>query len=189
MPEIITEFEIVPRPVVDSDGGVSDSSVPLDVTLVRKISIDGLEEHTLTFEYNIGVLGRPGVEWGALWFGSIADLEAGTPELGRDRTPRNVSITPPTLSEEEGLHFFHLVFTPQFEGDHYLAFELDPLPDGQQGEPDMPVLPYLVDSNGDWLVDSDGFMLVSRAESWTFLVDLDGYQLVDSEGTRVVEVI
>ena len=176
--------------VVSDSGSTSDGSrVPLDVTLIRKIAIDGLEEHNLTFEYNIGPSGRPGVEWGALWYGSIADLEAGTPELPRDRTPLNVSITPPDLAETEGLHFFHLAFTPQYEGDHYIAFVLDPLPDGQQGEPDMPVFPYLVDMDGNWLVDADGFMLVSRAESWNYLVDADGYELRDSEGNRLVEVI
>lgn len=186
MPEIISEFEIVPRQAVD---GESTESVPLDVTLIRKVEIQGLEEHNLTFEYHIGASGRPGVEWGALWFGSIADLEAGTPELPADRTPLNVTITPPDLAETEGLHFFHLSFTPQFEGDHYLAFALDPLPDGQQGEPDMPTLPYLVDLDGYYLVDVDGNMLVSVAEEWRFLVDIDGYQLRDSEGNRLVEVI
>lgn len=164
-----------------------DSSTPLDVTLIRKVEIDGLEEHTLVFEYNIGSSGRPGVEWGVKWYGSIAELESGTSELPRDITPTNVSITPPTLSEEEGLHFFHLSFTPLFEGDHYLAFVIDPLPDGQ--EPDMPILPYLVDVDGDWLVDADGYMLVSVSEEWNFLVDVDGYELVDTDGNRLVEII
>lgn len=187
MADIIADFELIP--IQEDEVVPGDVSVPLDVTLIRKIQIDGLEEHNLTFEYNIGAGGRPGVEWGVLWYGSIADLEAGTPELPRDRTPLNVSITPPTLSEAEGLHFFHLAFTPQFEGDHFLAFVLDPLPDGQQGEPDMPVFPYLVDSDGDYLVDADGDMLVSAAEQVIFLTDADGYQLRDSEGNRIVEVI
>lgn len=177
---------VVSDPQIPSD---DDGIIPLDVTLIRKVRIDGLEEHNLTFEYNIGAGGRPGVEWGAVWFGSISDLEAGTPELPSDRTPLHVSITPPTLAESEGLHFFHLTFTPQFEGDHYIAFVVDPLPDGQRGEPDMPILPYLVDSDGDWLVDADGFILVSVAESWNFLVDADGYSLRDAEGNRLVEVI
>ena len=164
-----------------------DATTPLDVTLVRKIEIDGLEEHTLVFEYNIGLGGRPGVEWGVKWYGSIADLESGTSELPGDITPTSVSITPPTLAEEEGLHFFHLSFTPRFEGDHYLAFVIDPLPDGQ--EPDMPILPYLVDVDGNWLVDADGYMLVSVSEEWNFLVDVDGYELVDTDGNRLVEVI
>lgn len=185
---VIADFELIKK-VVDDSTPVGSDSVPLDVTLVRRVQIDGLEEHNLTFEYNIGVGGRPGVEWGALWFGSISDLEAGTPELPRDRTPLNVSITPPDLAETEGLHFFHLSFTPQFEGDHYLAFELDPLPDGQRGEPDMPALPYLVDLDGFWLVDVEGNMLVSAAEEWRYLVDVDGYHLRDIEGNRLVEVI
>ncbi|MYB01989.1 MAG: hypothetical protein F4118_10040 [Acidimicrobiaceae bacterium] len=180
-------------PGADADTDPVDivSDVPLDVTLIRKIQIDGLEEHNLTFEYNIGSSGRPGIEWGVLWYGSIADLEAGTPELPRDRTPLNVSITPPILSEAEGLHFFHLAFTPQFEGEHYLAFVLDPLPDGQRDEPepDMPVFPYLVDASGDWLVDADGNILVSAAEQVIFLTDEDGYELVDADGNRIAEVI
>lgn len=187
MADVIADFELIP--IQEDDVAPGDTSVPLDVTLIRKVQIDGLEEHNLTFEYNIGAAGRPGVEWGVLWYGSIADLEAGTPELARDRTPLNVSITPPILAESEGLHFFHLVFTPQFEGDHFLAFVLDPLPDGQQGEPDMPILPYLIDADGDWLVDADGNMLVSAAEQVIFLTDADGYQLRDSEGNRIVEVI
>lgn len=186
MPTVLTEFELIPQQSVDTE---SNDTTPLDVTLIRKIPIDGLEEHNLTFEYHIGSAGRPGVEWGLKWFGSIAALEAGTPVLPANLTPLNVSITPPTLAEEEGLHFFHLTFTPQFEGDHFLATVLDPLPDGQQGEPDMPVLPYLVDADGDWLMDSDNYMLVSVAEAWRYLVDSDGYQLRDAEGNRLVEVI
>lgn len=178
---------IVSDPVMPSES--DDGVIPLDVTLVRKVPIDGLEEHDLTFKYNIGSGGRPGVEWGVKWFGSIASAEAGTPELSADRTPLNVSISPPTLAETEGLHFFHLIFTPQFEGDHYVAFVTDPLPDGQGGEPDMPILPYLVDADGDWLVDADGMMLVSVAEEWRFLVDADGYSLRDADGNRLVEVI
>ena len=172
-----------------SAADTGDSRVPLDVTLIRKIEIDGLEEHNLTFEYHIGPDGRPGVEWGVKWYGSVAALEAGAPELPSNLSPLNVSITPPTLAETEGLHFFHLSFTPQFEGDHYIGTVLDPLPDGQQGEPDMPMLPYLVDADGNWFVDADGFILVSRAESWNYLVDADGYELRDSEGNRLVEVI
>lgn len=188
-PKKISVAVNVVDPLDPSVPGDGSGETPLDVTLIRKVQIDGLEEHNLTFEYNIGSSGRPGVEWGVLWFGSIADLEAGTPTLPADMTPLNVSITPPELSEEVGLHFFHLVFTPQFEGDHYLAFLLDPSTDGTPSEPDMPVLPYLVDADGYHLVDADESILVSPAESWNFLVDADGFELRDSEGNRLVEVI
>lgn len=178
------------RPGAPAEGA---DEVPLDVTLVRKIQIDGLEAHTLVFEYNIGSGGRPGQYWGPLWFGSIADLEAGTPELDSDQTPLNVSITPPELAETEGLHFFHLSFTPQFEGDHYLAFVLDPQDDArpQGGEPERPIVGiYLVDTDDTAIVDADGnFVIQEVDEEWNYLEDADGYQIVDADGFRVVEIV
>jgi len=178
------------RPGRDGTGDGDADEVPLDVTLVRKVQIDGLEEHTLTFEYNIGSQGRPGRDWGVKWYGSIADLEAGTPELDEAQTPENVSITPPELSETEGLHFFHLAFTPQFEGDHYVAFVLDPQ---DETEPEAPVRPtdglIVEDVDGYAVRDVDGFYLVQPVEeSWTFLEDVEGYELVDVDGNRLVEV-
>ncbi|MCY3739904.1 MAG: hypothetical protein OXH00_02670 [Candidatus Poribacteria bacterium] len=175
------------RPGAPADG---DGETLLDVTLIRKVEIQGLEEHTLSFEYNIGPNGRPGRYWGAKWFGSIADLESGTPELEEAQTPENVSITPPELAETEGLHFFHLAFTPQFEGDHYVAFVLDPQ---DETEPEAPVRPtdglIIEDVDGYAVRDVDGFYLVQVIEeSWAFLQDVDGYELVDVDGNRLVEV-
>lgn len=175
------------RPGRDGTGD-GDSETPLDVTLVRKVQIDGLEEHTLVFEYNIGSGGRPGRYWGAKWYGSIADLEAGTPELAATRTPINVSITPAELAETEGLHFFHLSFTPQFEGDHYLAFVLDP--DAESPEPVRPTVgTFIVDGNNDAIVDSSGnFVISTSGEVWNYEVDASGYQEVDGAGNRIVEI-
>ena len=173
----------------DGDGdGDGDGYVPLDVTLVRKIKIDGLEEHTLVFEYNIGSGGRPGRYWGAKWFGSIADLEAGTPELGATRTPRNVLIRPAELMPTEGLHFFHLSFTPRFEGDHYLAFVLDP--DDETSDPVRPAVGmFIVDMNNDAVVDRNGnFVTSTSGEVWSYEVDSNGYNEVDIHGNRIVEI-
>jgi len=174
----------------------TEAVVPLDVTYIRKVEIQGITdrngdpiEHDLPFEYNIGGLGRPGIEWGVKWFASIAALTAGTPVLSRDQTPQDVSINPPYLAETEGKHFFHLIFTPRFEGEHYVAFITDPIPDGQQGEPDASIRPYVVDVEGNHLIDADGVMLVSAAEQLSFLTDDDGYGLIDGYGNRLVEVI
>lgn len=186
MAEIITEFEIIPRQVVRSEGS---DSVPLDIELLRKVPIDGLEEHTLVFEYNIG-LERPGRYWGVLWYGSIAALETGDPELDSFHTPLNVSITPDELAETEGTHFFHLTFTPQFEGDHFLAFVLDPVDEPQRSPPVRPSEGMiLVDVADRALMDSNGFYLIQPVvEDWTYLVDIEMYELVDTEGVRLVEV-
>ncbi|MXV76540.1 hypothetical protein F4Z99_20005 [Candidatus Poribacteria bacterium] len=172
----------------DPDDSDDTSKVPLDVTLVRKVQIDGLEEHTLTFEYNIGPNGRPGRFWGAKWYGSIADLEAGIPELGPTRTPRNVSIRPAELMPTEGLHFFHLTFTPRFGGDHYLAFVLDP--DAETPDPVRPTVgTFVVDANNDAIVDGSGNFVISTGnEVWNYEVDSNGYNEVDAHGNRIVEI-
>jgi len=188
MAEVITEFELVPRPVVSPDP--PDPAGP-DIT----VNVFGTEQGVVRFSVpanlDLGVEARLHFDYKVVnayyegfllrFYPSANDYDTRRPIPEDDeKYPQDVRIVPASPFTTPGDYIHDLYFTPTYTGDIFISLDLI------EGEASDIDLFHLIDIDGNRLVDIDDNVLVGQASPMFHLSDIDGNVLLDIDGNKLV---